>query len=146
MTTSTGKTGRGVFFEMSDGQSPPNWTTVANPTQVSPTGRTSEEIDFTTLLSTGGFKEFRQGFKDPGSIAVDYHFDVTDPSHQALLDRWLSGLVFECRINFSAVGWNYALVGLGYVKDPGDLTIDVSNPIKGVSTIRFTGETQFQPI
>lgn len=146
MTVSSGKTGRGVKFEVGDGQSPENWTTVANVTTINPTGRDSEEIDFTTLLSDGGFRELRQGFKDPGTIGITYHLDPTDASHQDVLAKWLSGDVFEFRINFSGAGWNKALVGSAFMKNPGDITIDVSNPMNAQSTVRVTGETQFQDI
>jgi len=146
MAESTGKTGRGVSFQISDGESPPGWITVANATTMSPSGRDAEEIDFTHLGSTGGFREFRQGFKDPGSIGIDYHLDPTNSTHQEVLALWLSGDLFEWRINFTDAGWAYALVGNGFMKNPGDITVDVSNPISASSTVRVTGETQFQPV
>lgn len=143
MAVSTGKTGRGVIFQVSDGASPPVWLTVANATAINNSGRDAAEIDFTHLGSTGGFREFRQGFKDPGSVSIDYHFDPTNASHQEILDLWLSGEVFTWRINFAANGWNQALQGQGYFQNPGDITIDVDNPIAGSSTVRVTGATSF---
>lgn len=143
MTESTGKTGRGVTLEIGDGESPESFVAVANVTSISPSGRDSEEIDFTHLGSTGGFREFRQGFKDPGQLNVDYHFSPDEPSHTAILDQWLSGVVFSWRINFAGAGWSWYLQGEGFVKNPGDLSINVNDPIQGTSTIRVTGPTQF---
>ncbi len=60
-----------------------------------------------------------------------------------MLALWLSGDVFNWRINFATAGWDVALVGQGYIQNPGDITIDVSNPINASSTVRTTGATEF---
>lgn len=144
MSESTGKTGRGITFEIHDTSvSPDVWVKIANATSINPTGRDADEIDFTTLDSTGGFREFRQGFKDAGTVGIEYHFSPEEPSHVDLLDRWDSGDLFDWRINFTGAGWDYYLVGRGYVKNPGDLTIDVSNPIAGSATVRASGKPSF---
>lgn len=144
MPESTGKTGRGITFEMGDGNSPATFTAIANLTSINPAGRDAEEIDFTHLLSDGGFREFRQGFKDPGTLNIDYHFDPTNATHLDLLSRWVSGATFEWRINFTGAGWAYYLVGRGFVKNPGDLTINANDPVQGSAQIRITGATSFQ--
>ena len=105
MTTSSGKTGRGVTIEISDGASPAAFTAIANVTSIQLSGRDAAEIDFTTLQSTGGFRELRQGFKDPGQLACEYHFDPTNATHTNLLGLFLSGDLFEFQINYSAAGW-----------------------------------------
>lgn len=146
MTASTGKTGRGVKFEVGDGESPESFVALANVRSINFSGRDAEEIDFTHLDSDGGFRELRQGFKDPGSIAVELQLDPTNASHQDLLAKFLSGEVFGWRINYSAAGWAMAEVGQGYVQNPGDTTIDVDNPIGGTATIRVTGQTAYVAI
>lgn len=146
MTTSTGKTGRGVTIEIGDGQSPETFETVANVVSINNQGRTSEQIDFTTLATTGGFREYRQGFKDPGTVQCEYHIDPTNTTHQDILTKWLSGDTFTARINFTGAGWSKALQGTAFVQNPGDIQVDISNPIKGTTTLRFTGETDFVDI
>lgn len=146
MPMSTGKTGRGVRFEVSAIGSPSgNWAQIANVVSISSSGRDAEEVDFTHLLSEGGFREFRQGFKDPGSISVEYQFDPTNATHVDILDRWNDGGVFQWRINFFTAGWPWAYVGMGFVQNPGDLTVNVNDPISGSATIRVTGETDIIP-
>jgi tail tube protein len=144
MPESTGKTGRGIKFEMGDTDSPANFTTVANVASISPSGQDAEEIDFTHLLSEGGFREFRQGFKDPGSLGIEFHFDPTNATHTDLLAKFMSGEVFEWRVNFVGAGWNKYWVGRGFVKNPGDLKIDPNSPVGGTATIRITGATSWQ--
>lgn len=141
MTTSTGKTGRGVAFQIGDGGSPETFTAVANVASIGLTGRSAEEIDFTHLLSDGGFREFRQGFKDPGSINLELHFDPTNATHQNLLTKFLSGDTFVWRIDYSGNGWNAYEEGVGFVMNPGDITINPNDPVGGTATVRVTGQT-----
>lgn len=141
MPESTGKTGRGITFELEDNESPTGWLAIANATSINITGMNAEEVDFTHLGSSGGFREFRQGFKDPGTVAVEYHFTPTEPSHVQLLEDWLDGTVKNWRINYTGAGWNYYRTGRGFVQNPGDSNVTVNDPVTGSSTIRVTGET-----
>ena len=142
MAASTGKTGRGITFALSDGQSPSIYLTVANVTSINFTGRDAEEIDFTHLGSTGGFREFRQGFKDGGSIGIEYHFTPTEESHLDLLTAWLSGATLDWNINYFGAGWSFAEVGQGFVQNPGDVSITVGDPVTGSATIRVSGGSE----
>lgn len=143
MTESTGKTGRGVKLEIGDGLSPTTFVPIANVKTISFTGRDAEEIDFTTLDSDGGFRELRAGFKDPGSIAFETHFDPTNVTHQGILSKFLSGALFDWRINYSGAGWDMCEYGRGFIKNPGDININPSDPIGGSGTLRVTGATAF---
>ena len=44
--------------------------TVGNLSSIGEVGGDSDEIDVTTLDSTGGYREFLQGFKDAGEIVL----------------------------------------------------------------------------
>lgn len=143
MAASTGKTGRAITFEIDDGSSPTTWVACANATGITPSGKNAEEIDFTHLTSTGGFREYRQGFKDAGTIGINYHLDPTDASHQQLLTLFESGDTFNWRVNFVGAGWNVHLTGVGFVQNPGDIDINVDGPVTGAATVRITGATEF---
>lgn len=143
MSLSTGKTGRGVKFEISDGSSPAAFLAIANATSITINGRNAEEIDFTHLMSDGGFREFRQGFKDAGTISVEYHFNPEEQSHADMLALWLSGELIDWRLNFEGAGWDVHLVGKGFVQNPADITVNVGDPISGNATIRCSGSSQF---
>lgn len=142
MSESTGKTGRGVTLSISDGLSPTSYTVIANVTSVNFSGRDADEIDFTHLGSSGGFREFRQGFKDGGSIAFDYHFTPTEVSHLDLLSLWLAGTTLDWKIDYSGAGWNFAEIGRGFIKNPGDVNITVGDPITGSGSLRVSGGSQ----
>lgn len=144
MVASTGKTGKGVLFQVDLVASPVTWVTIANVKTINPTGRSAEEIDFTHLNSTGAYRELQQGFKDGGTINIDYHFNATEVTHigtVGFLGLFNSGVNFNWRINFASVGWAFALTGLGFMSNPGDLDINVDGPIMGSATVRVTGQT-----
>ncbi len=48
----------------------PNYTQIANLTSIGEIGLESDEIDVTTLDSTGDFKEFIGGAKDGGTVEI----------------------------------------------------------------------------
>ena len=146
MTESTGKTGRGVTIEIESPESPTSWVKIGNVTGITPSGKNAEEIDFTHLESDNAYREFRQGFKDPGTLGINYHFDPTNASHVDLLEHFNAGNLFNWRINFSGAGWSKYLQGRGFVQNPGDIDINVDGPITGAATIRCTGDSTFADV
>lgn len=146
MPFSTGATGRGVFIEIHDGQSPGTYTKIGNVTQITVSGANAEEIDFTHLLSEGGFREFRQGFKDAGTVGINYHLDPTDAVQAAILADFVSGRVFDARINFAAAGFAKYMTFRGFIQNPGDLDVNVDGPMTNNATIRRSGPTTFSNI
>ena len=138
MAASTGKTGAGITFKVGDGASVETFTALANATNINISGRNVDEIDFTHLASTGGYREFRAGFKDAGEIQMTLHFDPTNVTHEDLEDKLNSGEVFNFEIDFTAAGWAKKMTGQGFVKGD-DISIDVDNPISADVTVRVTG-------
>lgn len=139
MAESTGFTGRGVTFELESIESPTTWIAVANVTGINLSGANAEEIDFTHLGSTGGFREFQQGFKDGGTVSVNYHFSPSEDSHSDLRADFLSGRTFNWRINYSGASIAKGILGRGFVQNPGDLDHNVDGPVSGAATIRVSG-------
>lgn len=144
MPLSTGFTGRGITFEISDGASPPNWIKIANVTSINLSGREAEEIDFTTLDTEGGYRDFKQGFKDGGTVSLEYHFTPQEASHQEILSRFNSGEEFDWRINYTDRVPFYE-VGYGFVQNPGDINITIGDPVGGTATVRVKGGTEIEP-
>ncbi|MFN9110105.1 MAG: phage tail tube protein [Bacteroidota bacterium] len=138
MTASTGKTGAGITFKVGDGASPEVFTAIANATNININGRTVDEVDFTHLASTGGYREFRAGFKDAGEVQMTLHFDPSNLTHQNLEDLLNSGDVFNFQIDFTPASWAYKMTGAGFVRG-SDITINVDDPISADVTIRVTG-------
>jgi hypothetical protein len=141
MTLSTGKVGLGTQFKVGDGESPENFVAVSNVVSINMSGRSVEEVDFTHLASTGGFREFRPGFKDPGSLTMTCHYNPSDTTLNgtAGLEHELnSGRVFNFEVDMTNAGFAFKLVGLGYVSG-GNFNFTGSDPITYEVTIRISG-------
>lgn len=147
MVASTGKVGLGTKFKVGDGQSPEVFTPVVNVTAINLSGRSVEEVDFTHLASTGGFREFRPGFKDPGEIKITCHYNPSDATLNGttgLEAKLNSGTTFNWQIDMTDAGFNYMLFGFGYVSG-GDFTFTGEDPINFEVTIRVSGQIDEGP-
>ena len=60
----------------------------------------SEELDATTLDSTGGYREFLQGFKDSGEVTLSGYYDKADAGQQELIAGYGNGEVKVVAITF----------------------------------------------
>jgi predicted secreted protein len=63
--------GYGTLLQYSNGASPPQWTTLAEVTNITGPGMSRELPDATHMESPGGWREFLGGLKDAGEITVE---------------------------------------------------------------------------
>lgn len=148
MPASTGAVGLGVQFKIGDGASPEVFTAVANVVSINLSGRSVEEVDFTHLLSSSGYREFRAGFKDPGELTMTCHYNPSDATLDASTGveaKLNSGALFNFQIDLSgitgvtnATDFDYILAGTGYVSG-GDYTFSGEDPVTFDLTVRVTG-------
>jgi hypothetical protein len=148
MVASTGATGLGVQLKIGNGASPEVFTTVANVVSINLSGRSVEEVDFTHLLSSGGYREFRAGFKDPGELQFSLHYNPANATHNGttgIESRLNSGVPFTFKIDLTGIGgvtnptdFDKVLTGTGYVSG-GDFTISGEDPLLYDVTIRVSG-------
>lgn len=54
------------------------WASVGEVTTISGPTMSRETIDVTSLASTGGYREFIAGFRDPGTMTFTMNFNRTD--------------------------------------------------------------------
>ena len=74
--------------------------TVGKVVSIGEIGGDSQEIDVTTLDSQGGYREYAQGYKDAGSLAVQGYHDKSDAGQAALIAAYASGAEQACEIAF----------------------------------------------
>ena len=60
----------------------------------------SEELDATTLDSSGGYREFLQGFKDSGEVTLSGYYNKADLGQQELITGYGTGDVDAVAIVF----------------------------------------------
>lgn len=97
----------------------------------------SEELDATTLDSTGGYREFLQGFKDSGELTLSGYYDKADLGQQALITGYGTGDVDAVAITFpnSAGGATFN----AYVKSFTLGAADVDGIVGFGATLRISG-------
>ena len=102
-------TGKGATFMVVTGTAPGAYTAVGQVQEIGDISVTAEEVDVTTL-DAGDYRDYIQGFKDPGECELTVIFDPGlaghDDSTDGLIGLFTSGTVKEC-----AIRWNSSAVG-----------------------------------
>ena len=60
----------------------------------------AEEVDITTLESTGGYREYMQGFRDSGELEITGFHDADDAGQTALRTAFASGASGSFEVTF----------------------------------------------
>ena len=97
----------------------------------------SEELDSTTLDSSGGYREFLQGFKDSGEVTLSGYYDKADAGQQELITGYGTGDVDPVAIAFpnSSGGATFN----AYVKSFTLGAADVDGIVGFGATLRISG-------
>ena len=97
----------------------------------------SEELDATTLDSSGGYREFIQGFKDSGEVTLSGYYNKADLGQQELITGYGTGTVSQVVITFpnSAGGASFQ----AYVKSFTLGSADVDGIVGFGATLRISG-------
>ena len=74
--------------------------TVGKLTSVSEIEPEAEEVDVTTLESTGGYREYIQGFRDSGEVSLEGYHDAGDAGQKAVRSAFASGAKCEFEVGF----------------------------------------------
>ena len=96
----------------------------------------SEELDVTTLDSTGGYREYLQGFKDSGELEVSGYHDSGDAGQTALRAAYASGASGTAKVAFPD-GTEVSFTG--YVKAHTIGAAEVDGAIGFGATFRISG-------
>jgi predicted secreted protein len=114
-----------------------NAKTIGSLTSIGEITPDSEELDATTLDSTGGYREFLQGFKDSGEVTLSGYYNKTDVGQQELITGYGTGDVDPVVITFpnSAGGATFN----AYVKSFTIGSADVDGIVGFGATLRISG-------
>jgi predicted secreted protein len=111
-------------------------TAIGKLTSIGEINQTADEIDITTLDSTGAYREYLQGFKDAGTLDVTGLYAPGDASQQAFNTLYQSGETVKWEIAFhdgSTLTFDGFVSGVNY----GPIEVDGVPGFGG--TIRLTG-------
>lgn len=114
-----------------------NAKTIGSLTSIGEITPDSEELDATTLDSTGGYREFLQGFKDSGEVTLSGYYDKADVGQQELITGYGNGEAKAVVITFpnSAGGASFN----AYVKSFTIGSADVDGIVGFGATLRISG-------
>ena len=97
-------TGKGAEFWVKSSGGTPAYVPVAQVQEISGVSVTAEEVDVTTL-DAGDYRDYLQGFKDPGECELTVIFDPELAAHDASADG-LVGLFASGDVRDCAIKWN----------------------------------------
>lgn len=107
----------------------------------------ADTLDVSDLGNSTGYREFLQGFKDAGEVALSGFFDGADDGQAEVLSDIESGEVVDCSIVFpSAIGktWSFKAVVTKFATsaDLDDaVTFEASLKVSGKPTLATTVNT-----
>jgi len=94
MATSGSILGQGTQLKMGDGQSPENFTTIAEVTNLDPPSLNRDDLDVTNHDSTLGYREFKPGLRNPGEVGFSINWMPKNSTHDQT-----SGLLREFELD-----------------------------------------------
>ena len=110
--------------------------TVGRLTSVGEIAPEAEELDVTTLESTGGYREYMQGFRDSGELELTGYHDASDAGQKAIRAAFASGAAGAFEVDFpdgTTVSFS------GFVKSHSIGSAEVDGVIGFGATIRISG-------
>jgi hypothetical protein len=107
--------GYGSRFQIGDASSPPNWTDVAEVTNITPPSDNLDVVDVTHMRSPNRTREFITGLNDPGEASITVNFIPGSEGDEAI-QALRTGEVTPLRIIYPN-DWTWVFDGMltGYV-------------------------------
>lgn len=114
---------------------------VADLTKIGAIGIKSDEIDVTTLQSTGGYKEYIAGFKDAGEVSLE-GFIKDETNVEAMLALAEAQTVVDWEIaSPSGSTWAFS----GFIKSFEESDATVGGVRKFTASVRVSGQPTYTP-
>ena len=110
--------------------------TVGRLTSVGEIAPEAEELDVTTLESTGGYREYMQGFRDSGELEISGYHDAADEGQKGLRSAFAGGRGGAFTVEFPD-GTTVAFSG--FIKSHTIGSAEVDGAIGFGATIRISG-------
>lgn len=120
-----------------------NSNAIAGLTSINGVALTAETLDATTLTSTGGYREFKGGFKDGGEVSLGGYFEPGDTDGQvALYNAFEAGNVIPFSVIYpqgASWGFNGVVTGFSTSADLEDLIgFEATIKVSGKPSLNFS--------
>jgi hypothetical protein len=137
-------TGKGAVISVKTGGATPAWLAVGQVSEIGAIGISADEVDVTTL-DAGDYRQFIQGFKDPGDCQLTVLWDA-GMIDQGDTPDGLWGLFASGEVRDWVVRWNSSATGgatfgsfQGFIRDWSFGALNPNDPQQIQPTIRITG-------
>src|SRR5262245_53784553 len=138
-------TGKGASFLVRGSGATPPMVEVGQVQEIGDVSVTAEEVDVTTL-DAGDYRDYIQGFKDPGEVQLTVIFDPEMADQGVDPDGWL-GLFDSGETRDWAIRWNSSAAGgaaygifKGFVRDMDYGALNADDPQTLQPTIRLSSK------
>lgn len=137
-------TGKGAQFLVRGSGATPTYVEVGQVQEIGNVDITADEVEVTTL-DAGDYRQYIQGFKDPGECQLTVIYDPAlathDDSADGLWGLFGSGEVRDCAIkmNSSATGGHTWATFQAFLRDWSFGALNASDPQTVQPTFRITG-------
>ena len=113
------------------------WSAIAEVNSISGLSMSRDTIDVTSLDSTGGYREFIAGFRDPGTVQLTMNF--TGSTYDTMKDDFEDPIPQNYEILLPSSGGNISLEFIGLVTElPIEIAAD--DKVTCTVTIKISGE------
>lgn len=132
--------GQGTQLQLGDGQSPENFSTIAEITKVGRTGSKMDLVDVTNMDSIGAYREKLATLLDAGQVAFDANYIPQDATQQALQGQFDGRTLSNWRIVI--VGGRGTFLFKAYsTSSDFDLSVDKASTFSG--KLELSGQPTF---
>ena len=132
--------GVGTQFKRGDGASSEAFVAIAEVNQITGPSMTREQIDVTSLDSTGGYREYIAGFRDGGTVELNMNFTRT--GYETLKDDFEA----DANVNYQICLADTDTTVLSFAGLVTDLpmSIPTDDKITVDVTVKITGEVTLE--
>lgn len=123
-----------------------NSNAIAGLTSINGVNLTAETLDATTMTSTGGYREFKGGFKDGGEVTIGGYFEPGDTDGQvAVYNAFEAGNAIPFSVIYpqgASWGFNGVVTGFSTSADLEDLIgFEATIKVSGKPSLNFSAST-----
>ncbi len=135
MAETQGVVGLNTQFKIATESSPSNFQLVGECGDITLSGETSEFAEFTHQQSTGGYREYKPTFKNPGELSTQFNW-TTDMQQAALKTALNAQSKLYCQVVYPN-GKQHEFQA--YVGNLG-VAATMNGPLRKTLTMRLTGQ------
>lgn len=147
MTATSGRTGLGTVLKLGDGESPENFSNVANVVSIEAGGFTLDLVDATHLASSNFLREWLPTLRTAQAWNMTIQYDPTAATHDestGIKSKQDARSLTTLKVDMTNAGFTKELYAQGYITELGNVSIGVDTLMTQSFTFQPTGNVLLQ--